>query len=40
MHLQVIQEPIDVQTPFSSIPVVVRTDIFKTSISEHTIVVF
>lgn len=40
MHLQVIQEPIDVQTPFSSIPVVVRTDIFKTSISEHTVVVF
>lgn len=38
-HLQVIQEPGDIQAPVSSIPVVVGPDVFEASISKHTIVV-
>lgn len=38
-HLQVIQEPGEVQAPLSSIPVVVGPDVCEASISEHTIVV-
>lgn len=38
-HLQVRQQPREVQTPFGSVPVVIRTDVFKTSVSEHTVVV-
>lgn len=38
-HLQVIQEPGEVQAPFSSIPVVIGTDVFEASISKHSVVV-
>lgn len=38
-HLQVIQEPGEVQAPVSSIPVMVGPDVFEASISKHTIVV-
>lgn len=38
-HLQVVQEPGEVQAPISSIPVVVWPDVFEASISKHAIVV-
>lgn len=38
-HLQVVQEPGDVQAPFSSIPVVVGPDVFEASVGKHTVVV-
>lgn len=38
-HLQVVQEPGDVQAPFSSIPVVVGPDVFEAGVSKHTVVV-
>ena len=39
MHLQVVQESGQVQTPASSIPVVVTTDVFKTGVGEHAVMV-
>lgn len=38
-HLHVIQQPLEIQTPLSSIPVVVGSDIFKPSIHKDGIVV-
>lgn len=38
-HLQVIQEPGQVQTAFSRVPVVVRTDVFETGVPKHAVVV-
>lgn len=38
-HLQVIQEPGQVQAPPSSIPVAVRTHVFETGVREHAVVV-
>lgn len=38
-HLQVIQEPSEVQPPFSSIPVAIGTDVFEASVSKHAVVV-
>lgn len=38
-HLQIIQEPSEVQAPLGSIPVVVGADIFEASISKYTVVV-
>lgn len=38
-HLQVVQEPGQVQTPPSSVPVVVGTDVFEAGVREHAVVV-
>lgn len=38
-HLQVVQQPGQVQTPLSSVPVVVRTDVFEAGVHEHAVVV-
>lgn len=38
-HLQVVQEPSEVQPPFSSIPVAIGTDVFEASVSKHAVVV-
>jgi len=38
-HLQVVQEPGQVQASLGSIPVVVRPDVFEPSIGKHTVVV-